>query len=73
MTVLFVLALFVIILLVAAGTAVLDNYDRERTERARKEREVHRAERRLHDLASETFMSMLDAARDQCSESHPWQ
>ena len=37
--------------------------DDSEAERARIEMEVRRAERRLHDVASETFQSMLDEAR----------
>jgi len=50
-------ALFVILVL-----ASLFSDDTE-AERARIEMEVRRAERRLHDIASNTFQAMLDEAR----------
>lgn len=50
------------LLAVFAMAAVLGD-DSEATERARIEMEVRRAERRLHDVASETFQSMIDEAR----------
>ena len=34
-----------------------------RAERARADREIRRAERKLHDIASNTFTSMMSAAR----------
>lgn len=36
---------------------------RQRAERAWRERQIRRAERRLHDLASDTFIDMMDVAR----------
>jgi hypothetical protein len=50
------------LLAVFAMAAVLGDDD-EAAERARIETEVRRAERRLHDIASQTFQSMLDEAR----------
>ena len=37
----------------------------ERAEEARIEREIRRAERRLHSMASNAFGAMLDTARSQ--------
>lgn len=46
----------------------LDRLDQRRAERARVAWERRRAERRLHDLASRTFIDMVGAARDDSGE-----
>jgi cytochrome c-type biogenesis protein CcmH/NrfG len=57
LTIVALAALFVILVL-----ASLFSDDTE-AEKARIETEVRRAERRLHDIASDTFQAMLDEAR----------
>jgi hypothetical protein len=46
---------------------VSQSYWQRRAEQARVDREVRRAERRLHNLASSAFSSMLTAARGKSS------
>lgn len=53
-----VLAALLAVLVLAALLA-----DETEAERARVEIEVHRAERRLHDVARSSFEAMLDEAR----------
>jgi len=59
--------LSVIVVLALLAVVVLASYigDDGEAERARIEMEVRRAERRLHDLASRSFESMLDEARSR--------
>jgi cytochrome c-type biogenesis protein CcmH/NrfG len=57
LTLVTVLALLAVLLLAALVG------DEGEAERARIELEVRRAERRLHDVASDTFQAMLDEAR----------
>ena len=59
LTVVALLALLVVFVLAAY---VADDTD---AERVRIEMEVRRAERRLHDVASSSFQSMLDEARER--------
>jgi hypothetical protein len=46
--------------------------DRRRAERARIERQVYWAERRLHDIAQQALGSMLDEARRASPGSRDW-
>ena len=57
LTVVTLLALFAVLVLAALAG------DDGESERARIEMEVRRAERRIHDVASDTFQAMLDEAR----------
>jgi hypothetical protein len=57
-----ILALIGLLTLITVVLAVLFGDDAE-AERARIELEVRRAERRLHDVASQSFQAMLDEAR----------
>ena len=65
------------VVLLAIGTAVrvrlrTTRRNQQRLERARIDREVHRAERRLHQMSSDAFSSMMDTAREVGGNS-PWQ
>lgn len=57
LTVVALLALLAVIVMVALVA------DDSEAERARIEMEVRRAERRIHDVASQSFQAMLDEAR----------
>ncbi|MGH3084218.1 MAG: hypothetical protein ACRDNP_09200 [Gaiellaceae bacterium] len=58
----YVLAFVGLLALVAVALAVLFSDDTE-LERARIEMEVRQAERRIHNIARETFRAMLEEAR----------
>ena len=58
-----VLALTALLALLAVLGLVAYHYDEAALEQARIEREVHTAERRLHDIARDSFQSMLEEAR----------
>lgn len=64
------ISLLVILTLLAVTGLILGIRDvhrmwEERAEEARIEREIRRAERRLHTMASNAFSAMLDTARGQ--------
>ena len=66
MIALIVVLAVLLILVVFAGVSTwlaFRQWNEERGERARIDGEVRRAERHLHNLASEAFGSMLDVAR----------
>ena len=58
-----VLAVVVVLALLSVLVLVAFFTDDSQSERARIEMEVRRAERRLHDVASNSFRAMLDEAR----------
>ena len=66
MTWFLIVVLTIVVLLALLAVLVLAAFlaDETEAERARIEMEVRRAERRLHDVASNTFRAMLDEARD---------
>ena len=55
--------LLVALALVAVFVLAAWGFDETESERARIELEVRRAERRLHDVARDSFAAMLDEAR----------
>lgn len=67
--------LIVLVVLLASSTGFLcflqlsDQRWQRRVERARVDRQVRRAERKLHNIASDTFMSMTRAARESSGRS----
>ena len=65
MTWFLIVVLTVVVLLALLAVLVLAAFlgDDAESERARIEMEVRRAERRLHDVASNSFQAMLDEAR----------
>ncbi len=65
MTWFLIVVLTVVVMLALLSVLVLAALigDDAESERARIEMEVRRAERRLHDVASNSFQAMLDAAR----------
>lgn len=65
MTWFLVIVLTVVVLLALLAVLVLAAFlsDDTESERARIEMEVRRAERRLHDIARDSFEGMLDEAR----------
>lgn len=66
MTWFLIVVLTIVVLLALLAVLVLVSYlaeDDAESERARIEMEVRRAERRLHDVASNSFQAMLDEAR----------
>lgn len=65
MTWFLIVVLTVVVLLALLAVIVLAAFlgDDTEAERARIEMEVRRAERRVHDIASNSFQAMLDAAR----------
>jgi hypothetical protein len=72
--VLTVAVLTIVLFLLVGSTTVavhllMDDLSRQRADKARIEWETRRAERRLHDLASEAFSAMLDSTRQQASGS----
>ena len=58
-----VLALVALALVAVFVLAAAWGFDETESERARIELEVRRAERRLHDVARDSFVAMLDEAR----------
>jgi hypothetical protein len=68
----------VLLLMIALGVGCLvvlqgrSAYNQYRSEQAHLERSKRWAERRLHDLSSKAFESMLDAARQAPGRDHPW-
>lgn len=63
----------VISLLTLAALEARDAYRNYRVEQARVERQKRIAERRLHDVSSKAFESMLETARDTSgSTDRPW-
>lgn len=58
-----VLTVVVLLALIAVLVLAAFLWDDGEAERARIEMEVRRAERRIHDVASESFQAMLDEAR----------
>jgi hypothetical protein len=58
-----VLALVALAMVTAFVLAAAWGFDESESERARIELEVRRAERRLHDVARDSFVAMLDEAR----------
>jgi type II secretory pathway pseudopilin PulG len=65
MTWFLIVVLAVVVLLALLAVLVLAAFlsDDTESERARIEMEVRRAERRLHDVASNSFQAMLEEAR----------
>jgi hypothetical protein len=49
-----------------------DAYRQRRSEQAKLERQTRWAERRLHDVSSQAFGDMLDAARHASGSDRPW-
>jgi hypothetical protein len=60
-----VLAIVAVFAVMAALVMAALLTDEVEAERARIEMEVRRAERRLHDIAHDSFRAMLDEARDR--------
>lgn len=61
-----IVVLTLVVLMALLAVLILTAYlavSKEKVERARIEMEVRRAERRLHDVASNSFQAMLDEAR----------
>lgn len=72
---LFVVAVLLIYFVLVAAAAiwlVADEVAERRAEKARIDRDVRKAERSLHDLASNAFGSMLDAARGNSGVDGNW-
>jgi hypothetical protein len=75
-----VMLVLLIILLTVGVTALVtlaalqgrDSYREHRAEAARIERQKRLAERRLHDMSSKAFESMLDATRQPARTDAPW-
>jgi uncharacterized protein YlxW (UPF0749 family) len=69
MTLVFVIAILmvVVVLFTFVVRAKLGHRQQLRAEAARMDREVRSAERRLHNLASNAYSAMLDAARRSSS------
>jgi hypothetical protein len=65
-----VLAVLICVLLACFEVAETDQ-QRMRAQRSRVERDLRRAERQLHDLASNAFGSLLDTARQARSDQWP--
>ena len=61
-------AIITVALLVALVFLTLKVWEPERVEKARIEREIYRAEFRLHEIASEAFGALLEAARERGSK-----
>jgi hypothetical protein len=64
--------LLVLVLVVTSAIAVwvaIGHRCQTRTERSRIDLEVRRAERQLHDLASQAFAAMIDNFRDDSSKA----
>jgi hypothetical protein len=72
--------LLAVILLTVAGVSLCslaafdwrDEYRQRRSEQANLERQTRWAERRLHDVSSQAFGEMLDAARQTSGSDRPW-
>jgi hypothetical protein len=62
------IALIAIVLLIAMVFLTLKVWEPERIEKARIEREIFRAEFHLHEIASEAFSALLEAARERGSK-----
>lgn len=61
-------AIFAVALLAALVFLTLKVWEPERIEKARIESEMYRAEFRLHEIASEAFSALLEAARERGSK-----
>ncbi|MGO9198021.1 MAG: hypothetical protein ACLQK4_12955 [Acidimicrobiales bacterium] len=68
----------ILLILTTLGVASLlalqgrSTYHQYRAEQANLERQKRWAERRLHDVSSKAFESMLDAARQASGADQPW-
>jgi len=62
-TAIVILAIFASILLSILTLFILKIREPERTEKVRLDREMYRAEFRLHEMAGKAFTALLDAAR----------
>jgi hypothetical protein len=71
MIVIAILALLILVALALQIASVIGAREVERVEKERVEREVHRAEYRLHQMASDAFAALLDASRSEHRDDEP--
>jgi hypothetical protein len=71
MIVIAILALLTLVALALQIASVIGAREVERVEKQRVEREVHRAEYRLHQMASDAFAALLDASRSEYRHDEP--